>query len=201
MATVSDTELALAEVYGKAMIGLAVKRDEVDSLFDELRDLSAMLDTNAAFSNFVASPTIDLDRREGSIEKIFRGKASDLLVDTLQVLNRKGRMPILGSIIEAYRLAHQKLRGRIDVNVRTAVPLTDEHRRRLSEIVKARYDKEAVLIEEVDEQLIGGMVVFASDQKLDASVTKKLAALRTAFMERASQEIHGSERVYVTGAG
>ena len=60
------------------------------------------------------------------IEQAFRGKASDLLVDSLLVVNRKGRLSAVRAIAVAYRAALRDLRGWVDVHVRTAVPLTPE---------------------------------------------------------------------------
>ena len=126
MAEVDDEQLALAGVYSRAMLELAVSSGEADTLLEELRELSALAEENADFEAFLSSPTIDAEVREQSLEKLFRGKASDLLVNSLQILNRKERLGLVRAVAESYRLAHEELRGQIDAHVRTAVKLNDE---------------------------------------------------------------------------
>ncbi len=196
MANQSDTNLALASVYADAMLTLAEEQGHADDLQEELRELLAYMGRDEAFANFLSSPTIDAKAREASIEKMLRGRASDLLVDSLQVLNRKERLAILSSVIEAYRLAHEKLRGQVDVHVRTAVPLTDALRDRLQKVASERAGREAVLVEEVDESILGGVVIRIEDEKIDASVASRLRLLGESIFERASTEVHG-KRSYV----
>lgn len=197
MPTVSDKELALAQVYSTAMLELAEAKGEADSLLAELLDLSAYLAKNADLEAFFYSPMLDVDARAKSIERIFRGKAGDLLVDSLQVVNGKGRLGLLRSIIEAFRLAHQKLRGRAEVHVTTAVPLSKKLRARIKDLTDRYTRKDTVLVETLDESVIGGMIVQIGDKKFDASVASRLRRLSDSLLERASYEIHGGKS-YVT---
>lgn len=201
MPTSSDKEMALARVYAKAMIELANEQSATDDLLDELREFAAFLDANADFDAFISSPTVDTEARRAAIEKLFRGRASELFVDSLQVLNQKGRLAIVRSVVEAYRLEHEELHGRIDVYVRTATPLTDELRKRLQVSATKFAGKEAELIESIDESLIGGMIVQVGDQKIDKSVAIGLRRLRDALFARASAEIHSGKEYIVGAAG
>lgn len=185
-----DKQIAIARVYSRSMLDLAEKRDEAEGLLAELGDLATYLERNPEFATFLASPMVDADERAASLKKLFRDKASHLLVDSLQVLNRKGRLALLGAVAETYRDEYQKRRGRVDVHVRTAVPLTDGLRAQLRTAAADYTGKDPVLIEEVDDAMIGGIVLRIGDQKLDATVAYRIRKLRSAFHERAVHEIH-----------
>ena len=197
MAKPSDQELALARVYSAAILDLAEAKGEADSLLAEMLDLSAYLAKHPEFDAFFRSPMLDVDAREKSIERIFRGKASDLLVDSLQVLNRKGRLGLYRTIAEAYRLSHQTLRGRAEVRVTTAVPLNRKLRARIKGFADEYTGKDAVLVETLDESILGGMIVRIGDRKLDGSLVAKLRTLGESLVERASREVYGGA-TYVT---
>ncbi len=196
MPAVIEKDLAIARVYSGSMLTLAEARGEADTLLAELLDLAAYLARNPDFDEFFSSPMIDSAARERTIEKLFRGKASDLLVDSLQVLNRKERLDIFRAIVEAYRLDHEELRGVVDVHVRTAVPLSNALRRSIKDVATRHTGKIAQLVETVDESVIGGLIVNIADQKIDASVASRLNRLGKVLAQRASQEIH-SGRHYV----
>ncbi|MCP4657925.1 MAG: ATP synthase F1 subunit delta [bacterium] len=180
----------MARVYSRAMLDLAEAQDEAEGLLAELAELAAYLDRSPEFAAFMASPLVDADERAASIKKLFRDHASHLLVDSLQVLNRKGRLALVGAVAETYREQYQRRRGKIDVQVRTAVPLTTNLREKLRAAAAGFTGKDPELIEEVDESMIGGMVLRIGDQKLDGSVAYEIRKLRATFHERAVHEIH-----------
>ena len=199
MAAFNDDQLALGAVYSTAMLKLARARGEADSLEAELLDLAAYLEGQKDFEAFLSSLMVGEDVRQRTVEKLFRGKYSDLLVDSLQVLNRKGRLGMVRVVAEAYRLALEETRGRMEVEVRTAAPLTDALRERLRTVLEGIFDKKVDFLERVDELLLGGLVLKAGDRKYDASIARQLSALRQWLLARASQELHRGRR-FVTDA-
>lgn len=190
MPNVSDQELALARVYATAMLQLAESLGETDALLEELRDFAGRVEKDADLRGFLSSPVVDAKTRQETLEKLFRGRRSDLFVDAVQVLNRKGRLNLMEAVAEVYYLELEELRGRVEVHVRTAAPLTRRLREKLREMAKAQTGKEVDLVESVDESLIGGLVVQMGDRKLDASVATRLKRLSAALADRASFEIH-----------
>lgn len=193
----NDRELSIAHVYSKAMLDLAEQQGEADSLLEELQGLVEYLDRNPELERFMASPLVDDEDRGSVLEKAFRGKTSDLLLDSLQVINRKGRLSLLRGIVEGYRSGHRKLRGMVEARVRTAVPLSEALRARVREAVARHTGHQPVLIEKVDPALIGGIVIEVGGEKIDGSVSNKLRELGKALEARASQEIVRS-RSYVS---
>ena len=199
MANVIDKEIAVARIYSDSMLKLAEARGEADDLLAELLELSSELEKNPELEIFFSSPRIDAKAREKTLEKIFRGRASDLLVDSLQILNRKERLGLVRTMAETFRLAHEALRGRIDVHVKTAVPLGEKMRETLKEVASRHAGKEADLIETVDESILGGMIVRIGDEKFDSSVATRLKSLGAALTERASEEVHGDKSYVMAG--
>lgn len=199
MASFSDKGLAVARVYGAAMIELAQGLGEVDVLFHELGDLAGQVDRDEPLRTFLSSPVVDTGTRASAIEKLFRGKYSDLFVDSLQVLNRKGRLELLGAVSETYAQARDELQDKVRVHVKSATPLSDEQREKIKAVVNMQTGKTAELREAVDESLLGGLVVRIGDRKLDTSVARKLEVVKSLLLERAAHEIH-TNRNYVETA-
>jgi F-type H+-transporting ATPase subunit delta len=190
-----DRQTAVARVYADALLGLAERRGEADELRDELAAVAAEVERDDALRAFLVTPLVDAEARAASLERIFRGRASDLLVDGLQVLNRKGRLGLVPAIAAVYARAHNQLRGRIEVAVTSAVPLDDEQRAAVAAAVARRSGRRALLQETVDPALVGGMVIQIGDQKADASVASRLHALSDALLDRASREIQAGGQI------
>lgn len=197
MTTFGDKEMGLAKVYAQALLSLAEGRAQSDALLEELLDLVKMLDGHPQWARVMTSPQFDIEAKRKAIDRAFRGRASDLLVDALQVVNRKGRLGMIRAIVEAYRLAHEELRGEIDVHVRTAAPLTAALRDQVRDLAARHTGKKPMLIEEVAPALIGGLSIRIGDDKFDATVATRLKAAAAALLDRASEEIHRA-REYVS---
>jgi F-type H+-transporting ATPase subunit delta len=190
MAKIDDRDLAVGRLYAEAMLGLAEERGQSDALLDELKELVEFLDQNPKVEHFLASQMVDEEGRARVLDDLLRGQASDLLLDSLQVINRKGRLGQLRAIAESYRIALRDLRGWVDVHVRTAVPLDDAQRTRLQDVLAASTGRKPTLFERTDPSLIGGIVVEVAGKKFDASVASRLHDLSEALLARASREIH-----------
>ena len=124
MANVDERDREVGRLYAEAMLHVAEEKGESEALLEELDGLVAYMDGHPELERFLGSPLIEEGPHGQVIEKAFRGKASDLLVDSLLVVNRKGRLASVRAIAVAYRAALRDLRGWVDVRVRTAVPLT-----------------------------------------------------------------------------
>lgn len=195
MARFDDEMLAVARVYAEAMLGLAETRGEAESLNDELADLARLYAREPGFRDFVSSPLIDTEEREESVEHVFRGRASELLVDSLQILNRKGRLGLLPAVAEVYRRLYRAHLRQVEVDVTSAVALSDDQRERLQAAIRRRTGRDGILSESVDPSLLGGMVVRLEDQKIDASVSTQLERLSETLLDRASRELGSREHV------
>ncbi len=196
MASIDEREREVGRLYAEAILHVAEEGGQAEALLEELNGLVEYLDRNPEFERFLASPLIEEGPHAQVIEDAFRGKASDLLVDSLLVINRKGRLSALRAIAVAYRAALRDLRGWMDVHVRTAVPLTEPLRARLNQVLAASTSRRPTLIEKVDPALIGGLVIEVEGRKVDASVASRLHDLSEALLARASREIH-SGKAYV----
>ena len=200
MPKADDKQMAVAQVYSRAMHDLAQSRNEAGQLDQELQEVAVVVERYADFAAFASSPLVDGADRAKTLEKLFRGRASDLLVDSLQVINRKGRLGLLPAIAEAYHLGHQQHLGKVDVRVSTAVALGDGLRRKLMAALETHSARQPHLIEEVDESLIGGIVLRIEDEKIDASVIHQIDRLRRRLRERSEHEIHRSRRAAADAA-
>jgi F-type H+-transporting ATPase subunit delta len=196
MASADERDREIGRLYAEAILHVAEEKAQAEELLEELNGLVEYLDGNPELDRFLASPMVEAEPREKVIEQAFRGRASDLLLDSLLVVNRKGRLGALRAIAAAYRAELRDVRGWVDVNVRTAVPLTADLRQRLEQTLATATGRKPTLIEKVDPAVIGGLVVEVEGRKIDASVASRLHDLSAALLARASREIH-SGKAYV----
>lgn len=186
----SEQEIAIARVYAQSALSLAEQQGQSDEILEELAALAELMDRDPAFESFLGSPLVDTEERRAALDRIGRGQINEILLDTLQVMNNKGRSGLVRAFVEAYRQEYEELRGQVRVRVETAVPLTSALREQLRQAVSSYTGKTAKLEESVDPSLIGGLVVQVADRRIDTSVVKEIRGLGQRLLERASHEIH-----------
>lgn len=189
MASELDVSLAAAEVYAESLLELANERGVTDDLFTEFESLVQYLREDEDFAGFLASSAVDDDDRRESIRRIFESRLSELLLNTLLVLNDHNRAGIVPLVFEKFKELYDAQKNRQDVFVRSAVELSDNQRELIRDSIAGMIGKEVILIEQVEPELLGGVVVKVNDTQLDGSLRNKLTQMREYMFEAGRQEI------------
>lgn len=194
MATFDDREMAVARVYARAMLEIAREGDPGE-LLEELQGMVSLFETHPELKDFLTSPLVDQGPRKKVLDGLFRERASALFLDSLQVINQNSRLALLPCVAEAYRLDYDALRGVVDVEVHSAIELTEGQREALRGKVQALTGKTPKLVETVNPQIVGGLIVQVGDDRLDGSVATQLQVAGAKLKQRAAREIR-SEKSY-----
>lgn len=189
MANVNEKEIAIARIYSQALFEVATSHGKSAEVLEEMAGLGELAQTKPDFATFLSSPMVDSADRAVAIDKMFRGRLEDVVVDSLQVINRKGRLSLLPAIAEQYRQLLRDRDQRVDVHVSTAVPLGETLRQQIREVVRRFTGLKPDLHEKVDPTLIGGLVLEVGDRKVDGSVQFEISKYRQRFADRAAREI------------
>jgi len=196
MASGIEQQAAVAKIWSESLAKLAVAAGREDELLAELEELIELLDRQPDFESLLSSPIVDREAKRRLLESLLRGKASDLLVDTLQVMRRKGRLDLLRALAAAYREDWLRRRDRVEVRVVSAVPLDDALRVALRDAAARRTGREPILVESVEPAILGGLVVTIDDDKFDGSVARELTRLEEDLLARASSELHAGKSYF-----
>jgi F-type H+-transporting ATPase subunit delta len=187
----NDEKMALADVYAEALLDEAIARGTADDVAAGFADLVAHMDREPEFGRFMTAGSVDDDPRRASLERLFRGRLDDLLLNLLQVLNNRHRLDLVREVQRCVELRMEARRQQQEIVVETAMPLDDGLRSALKAGIGAYIGKEALLIERVVPELIGGVVIHVDDTQIDGSVASRIRTMRGLFSERAVHEIHG----------
>ncbi len=182
-----DEQLAVAGVYAEALFALAAERDEVDLVRDELEELSALVERERAFAEFMRSAAIDPEDRAASLRRMFAEKVNQAVLHTLLVMNKHGRTGLLWALARSFNLRRQAALNQVETVVTSAVELSAEQRDEVTALAREKSGKEPLVRFEVDESLLGGLVVQVGDWRYDASLRRKLGLVREQLLERSDR--------------
>ncbi len=191
----------IARVYAEALLNEAQKQGQEQEILEELRALiNEVFRNHPELEEFLIHGAIGRENKEQVIQSSFGGRASELLVNLLLVLNEHDRLALLRECAFQYSELLDERRGRVRVQVRSAVALTAEQEQRLRGELQQAFRVEPVLEPEVDPELLGGLVVRVGDWVYDASVRTRLENLRNEIIESSSHEIQSGRNRFRTRA-
>jgi F-type H+-transporting ATPase subunit delta len=174
----------VASRYVKSLLGLAVEREALEKVHQDMVLFSKVCKENRAFTLMLRNPIIKHDKKREILEKIFMGKVHALTLAIFEMITRKNREPLLPAIADEFHIAYNDYKGIGGASVTTAVPLDAKLRSEIEKIVKKLSDKKQVEIEEkIDPDMIGGFVLNVGDRQVDASIKNKLNSLRVKFSQ------------------
>jgi F-type H+-transporting ATPase subunit delta len=180
----------VARVYAEALLRSAEKLNQADAVGEELDSLiKDVFRVSPDFELLLSNRAISREAKESVIERTLGGRASDLFLNFLLVLNHHDRLELLRPITAAYHTLLDQKAHRVRVLVETAVPLPDDQRDALMQQLHAGMQREPVLDLKVNPDLLGGLVVQVDDFRFDGSVRTRLQTLTNQLIERSSHEI------------
>lgn len=185
-----ETALEIARAYADALVNAAGKAGSVDEVLDELDAIVGFISEKfPRFVQMMTSPLRSEAEKDRIIAEAFDGRALPTSVNFLRVLNRHGRLRLLGTILKTARASWDRKQNRHPVTVRSAAPLSDGQAEAIRERLARTIGGTPVLKLEVDPALIGGLVVQVGDDVYDASVRNRLEQLRQRLFEGKTHEI------------
>jgi F-type H+-transporting ATPase subunit delta len=177
----------IAKVYADALFDLAKAAGTIDKIGAELQELASIQVQEPQFAEFLSSQVIDDDERERSLERMFRGRVDDALLDTLQVMNQHGRIGLLPQLLRAFVLRIEEDRGQIEVRAISAVELSGVEQADVQTLAAQLTGRQPLMDYRIDPSIIGGLVLEVGGYRYDDSVRHNLDALRRRLLERSSR--------------
>lgn len=197
---------ALARIYATSLFELAETSGEgatapqkCESTLGELEDIMELARQDAKFGEFLASKILPSEKREKSLNAMFRGRVSDLTLRFLLVLNDKDRLGHLPAIVGAFEQMVQEAYGRVEVDVYTAQTIDQGELASIRDALQRKLGKEPVLHAYVDASLIGGVKLQIGDQLIDGSIRTQLRKLREAIAQDGGAEIRSRAARLIDG--
>jgi ATP synthase F1 delta subunit len=167
----------IARVYAQALFEAARDTDQLDEIHEQLDEFADAMQESNDMRVFFFSPYFSSAEKREAIKAAISG-ASDELVNFLELLVEKHRMPAIFQIRDRFDDLWAEAKGRLEVKLTSAVELDPEVVDKVRGEIERQTDREIDMTSEVDPEILGGLVLQVGNKVLDASVRSKLDRLR-----------------------
>ena len=176
--------MSAVATYAEALFEAARERDELEEVLSDLQEFVTALQETEELRLFFYGGQVPERQKRRALDGLTEGMKTST-TNFLKVLVDNGREEILKVVLRRYEEILKEHLGRIEVEVTTAVKLSEESERRLRErLGNVLEGREVILETNVDQDLIGGAVFRFGGRMMDGSIRGRLESLREGMLER-----------------
>jgi F-type H+-transporting ATPase subunit delta len=183
---VSNT--AAARRYASALFSLAAEASEVQSIRGQLDGMSRLLDENPELQRRLFQPLHPVVERRMVLRSVCeRGGLSRTVQNFFSYLIDQRRLVDFSGIRDEYERLADEAEGRVRAELRSASPIDEQQRVRVTAALARRTGKQIELTVHVDPTLLGGAIATVGGLVFDGSLKSQLSQLRATLMKGSSQ--------------
>lgn len=164
----------IANRYAEALFQLSEDENITKEIYNELHDVVEVIKNNKELDNVLKSPLVAKNEKTQLIEALFNNKINNDLKNFLKILVEKGRISSLKSIELTFKELLNDKHNIIEGTVISAIVLTEKQVKELEEKLSKKYNKNVTLENEVDQSILGGVLVRLGNTQIDGSVKTRL---------------------------
>ena len=172
----------LADRYAAALYAVAEDARSLDAVVAEMQQLGRLIDASADFRRLLLSPLIDIhESRKAALAVLQQEGFGKTVRDFVGVVASNRRLRSLPRIVGAFAALVAEKRGVITATVASAHALNDVQRQQLrARLIEAGYGN-VDIVEQVEPDLLGGLVVRVGARLYDTSLKSRLQRLQYAM--------------------
>lgn len=164
--------------YAEALLKIAGAEDSIERVEEESVNLKKILADNK-LREFLHNPQIGSQEKKDALKEIFGKEGiSSITSNYLNLIIDQGRERVLSDIMEEFSLLVMTERGKVAAHVTSAAPLTPDIITRLEEKLSQSTGKGVEVTAEVDESIVGGLIIRMGNKVIDASLKKQLRMVK-----------------------
>lgn len=160
-----------SKIYADSLMKINLREDEVMS------DLSLVSETTAKskdLSSVIYNPSINNNIKFEIIDEIFKDKIQKEILSFIKILIEKNRFQELESIINAYQSLCDIKNNTKRAKVVSAIELNDKYKKDIINKLQEKYETKIIPEWEINENIIGGLIMQIDDTIIDNSLKRKL---------------------------
>lgn len=173
----------VSTTYGSALFEVALENNTLDATLEEVLLVKQTFLENEELTKFLFHPNIEKQEKVNVIKNVYQGKVSDELMGLMTMMVEKDRQRDMISVFDYVIGAIKKEKGIGVAYISSAIALSEEQKKKIEQ--KLLDTSEYQQIEgnyQVDESLIGGLVIKLQDTVVDSSLKTQIANLSKSLL-------------------
>lgn len=119
-------------------------------------------------------PSIEKSQQKELINTIFGNNMNSYLYNFLMILFDKNRFIELEFIFLAFKDYYFVEKNTLEASIVSVIELSEEQLKTIQKKLEQRTNKKIIITNEIDESILGGLIIYVGDQVIDGSIRSQL---------------------------
>ncbi|MDD3594474.1 MAG: ATP synthase F1 subunit delta [Candidatus Gastranaerophilales bacterium] len=165
---------SLARRYSKALIKTAQEKNELDTVFNDLKLVDETYSNSSDMAEFLLHPVVTINDKKDVLKSVFDGKISNITLNFLFLLVDENKINLLPTIIYTYEEEYDEIKNIVKVEVISAIEIDEDLKTSLKAKLENKLQKEIKPEYKTDPSILAGLMLKFRDKIIDASLANKL---------------------------
>ncbi len=171
----------VARRYARALFALGEKQGEKElkAYGEDLANIAGVLEGAPELVRVFKNPIFNMDEKKKILKQLFtKVKPGPVVSNFCFLLADKSRLDCLTEIQIYYSKLLDEFEGIVRGEIVTAIKLADNTKQEIVEKLEKQSGRKVVLDYNVDQNILGGLMLKVGDKVLDASIKAQLQILK-----------------------
>ena len=165
----------IGNAYAQGLYALAAEEGLIEEILQQLAVLEKAVEED--YLRLLSNPALSKDERCDVLDQALRGKVHIYVLNFMKLLTEQGYIRHFGACCRAFREQYNEEHGILPVRAVSAVALTFEQSKRLTEKLEKLTGKTVELQNAVDPGVLGGVRLDYDGMRIDGTVKNRLDAI------------------------
>ncbi|WP_305422296.1 F0F1 ATP synthase subunit delta [Photobacterium leiognathi] len=176
--------LTIAQPYAKAAFDFALTNNALEQ-WEQMLIVASTVASQPVIAQQIEDSEQFGEHDSAAFTEMFLGVCEGLLDEhgqnLIKVMAENGRLNVLSQVAELFHELKEDHERMVTATVTTTEPLTDEQKANLKQALQQKLNRSVELDCQIDESLVGGMLIKADEMVIDGTLKSSIHRLATSL--------------------
>tara|TARA_B100001939_G_scaffold150112_1_gene129796 strand:+ start:184 stop:759 length:576 start_codon:yes stop_codon:yes gene_type:complete len=173
--------------YSNALYGIAIDKNIQNKIYEESKQLLDIFSKNNDFENLFKSPLLNKKKQVEVVSELFSDKKDNKIVVSkdlfglIVLLAKNSRLNIFQEVLKRFMQLHTSDNKEVKVYVTSVIKISDNLEDQLKKTLSKNGKMKVKVINLIDKDLLGGLIVQIGSNLIDTSIRSKLNKVKNAM--------------------
>lgn len=167
--------------YAKALFDFALEQNDLEQVSKDMELVNNTIQQSRELRNMLKNPVMYNKTKQSIVKAVFEKHVGEIVINYLMIIVNKNRGEFISEIASQFVDYYKEYKNIKTAHLSTAQEVNDEIRQTIIQIVEEQTKATVELKEDINKNLIGGMVLKVEDLEIDMSLRKRIDELARNF--------------------
>lgn len=173
--------------YSNALYDISVEKSIQNKIYEECNSLLGIFSQNDSFDMILKSPLLNKKKQVEIVSKLFSYRkekkilVSKDMLSLILLLAKNSKLNILNEVLKRFLELHTLDKKEIKVTVTSVIKINNNLEDKLKKVLSKNGKLKVKIINLIDKDLIGGLIIQVGSNLIDTSIRTKLNMVKNAM--------------------